>query len=330
MKELESERFECLVGTPSVDDFSASVLAGLTASPKLLECRYIYDAEGSRLFEDICELEEYYLTRAELEILMHASVDIASRFSGPLDVVELGSGSGEKTRVLLDALSRESNAVRELRYIPIDVSRSALFENAERMLSDFDHLHITAVEASYAEGLGLLGDAPAPRLVLWLGSSVGNFERAGAGDFLGELRRSLSARDRLLIGVDLRKDAAVLEAAYDDAKGVTALFNSNLLARINRELGGDFDLSAFRYEARYDSESGSVDMSQVSLSDQSVRIAALERTIHFAEGERIATERSVKYSRVEIEELASAGGFRVDEIWFDSAERFALCLFAPK
>ena len=324
------DRFVRLTGTPTEDDFGAAVNAGLSAQPKFLECRYIYDAEGSRLFGDICGLDEYYLTRAELEILQAASGEVATRFAGALDVVELGSGSGEKTRLLLAALTSEGGAPRELRYIPIDVSRSALTENAERMLADFEQLRITSVEATYTEGLGLLGESRVPRLVLWLGSSVGNFERTAAGDFLAELREHMGSGGRLLIGVDLRKDAATLEAAYDDARGVTARFNSNLLGRINRELGGEFDLAAFRYQARYDVEAGSVDMFQVSLRDQDVRVAALDRTFHFAANERIETERSVKYSPDEIDELAQAGGFTRVATWLDAAEHYALCLFAPR
>jgi len=330
---LESTRFECLRGTPLESDFAASVLAGLSAAPKSLECRYIYDSVGSKLFEDICGLEEYYLTRAELEILQSASGEIASRFSGALDVVELGSGSGEKTRLLLAALENEACGPRKLRYVPLDVSRTALSENAECMLAEFAGLRITAVEAEYAEGLEILGDATAarvPRLVLWLGSSVGNFERADAGAFLGLLRESLVPQDRLLIGIDLRKEAEVLEAAYDDAQGVTARFNANLLARINRELGGDFDPEAFRYEARYDMDTGSVDMCQVSLRDQEVHVAVLERSFHFAAGERIQTERSVKYSPDEIDALALAGGFARESTWLDEGGRYALNLFAPK
>ncbi|HVS19384.1 MAG TPA: L-histidine N(alpha)-methyltransferase [Planctomycetota bacterium] len=310
-----------------VEDFASSVLEGLTSHPRWLSCRWLYDEEGSRLFEAICEQPEYYPTRAEFAILREHAVEIAAALPRGGDLVELGSGSALKTRVLIEALIARDGA---LRYVPVDISRTMLEASSRELLEEYPELEVLGVAAEYGAGLRELRRRVAgPKLVLWLGSNVGNFERPEAAAFLTELRAGLSADDRLLLGVDLRKDARVLERAYDDAAGVTAEFGLNLLARINRELGGDFDLDGFRHRARYDEREGRVEMHLVSLRDQRVRIDALDREFDFAEGETIHTENSYKYSVAEIDALAAAGGFEVESRWFDAERRFSLQALRP-
>lgn len=311
--------------------FADDVRAGLTARPKRLPCCYFYDDEGSRLFDAITRLPEYYLTRAERDILRDRAGDLAAEFREAPVVIELGSGSAAKTRLILDAvLARHAT----LRYVPIDISRGALEESAASLVRDYPLLEIHAVAAEYHDGLRRL-EAPAaagaegpPKLILWLGSSIGNLHRPDAAAFLRRVRELMSARDRFLVGVDLRKDRAVLEAAYDDPAGVTARFNLNLLARINRELDGDFDPGAFRHRARYDEAAGRIEMYLDSLRDQSVRIGGPGLTVPFAAGEPVHTENSYKYAPDEIDGLAAAAALRVAQRWFDPARRFSVNLFA--
>jgi L-histidine Nalpha-methyltransferase len=309
-------------------DFAADVRAGLVGTPKALPCRWFYDAEGARLFEEICELPEYDVTRTEQRILEAHVAEIAASVPAGSTLVELGSGNAQKTRLLIEELIRRDG---RLVYAPIDISRPTLESAGRDLVGRYPGLEVRAIAAEYHEGLRLLGDAgrPAARLILWLGSNVGNFNRAGAARFLGDLRAAFGPGDALLIGVDLRKDAATLVAAYDDSRGVTARFNLNLLARINRELGGEFDLAAFRHLATYDEALGRVQMHLVSTRRQTVRIGALGIAVDFSDGERIHTEDSWKYSLPEIAALARAAGFRVERQWTDERQRFAECLFSP-
>lgn len=311
-----------------LDDFASSVREGLSRRPRSLSCRWLYDEKGSRLFEAICEQPEYYPTRTELSILRERAGEIAAALPPGGSLVELGSGSALKTRVLIEAMLERDGA---LRYVPVDISRTMLEASSLELLEDYPQLEILGVAAEYRDGLReLRRRVDGPKLVLWLGSNVGNFERPAAASFLRELREGLDADDRLLIGVDLRKDAAVLERAYDDAAGVTARFTLNLLTRVNRELGGDFDLSAFRHDARYDNVLGRVEMHLVSLRAQRVRIAALDLELDLDEGERIHTENSYKYSGREIDALAAVGGFAVESRWFDAERRFSLQTLRPR
>jgi len=304
-----------------------AVAQGLGGEPKSLPCRFFYDAQGSALFEEICRLPEYYLTRAEREILEDRADEIVARSGAGGLLVELGSGSASKTRLLIEALLRRR---RSLRYVPIDISRSALAESSQALLADYPGLEIHAIAGEYQQGLRhLRADPEAPRLIAWLGSNIGNFDRAGAASFLTDVRRAMRERDRLLVGIDLRKDGRILECAYDDAAGVTARFNGNLLARINRELGGRFDLGGFRHEAVWHEKEGRVELSLVSRRDQEVAIRALDLVVKLREGERIHTEDSFKYSPEEIAEVASAAGLRVAARWLDAAKRFCLNLLAP-
>jgi dimethylhistidine N-methyltransferase len=327
MTSASSPRFRLveLSGGDPITEFAQDVAAGLTAEPKHLSCRYFYDREGSRLFEAICELPEYYLTRAETEIIERHAREIASLFQGDVTVIELGSGNAAKTRLLLEALLPG----RRVRYVPIDICRPVLEDSAADLLSRFPPLEIVAVAAEYYEALRhLRGASQGPRLILWLGSNIGNFTRAEAATFLRRIRHAMTPLDRMLVGVDLRKDRAVLEAAYDDAAGVTAAFNRNLLARINHEIAGNFDLSAFRHRAIYNQNLGRIEMYLVSTRVQSVTIGRIGLTVSFAAGETIHTENSYKYTLAEINAVATAAGLQDQCFWQDAAGQFNLHLLA--
>jgi len=325
----KSDRLHLRTSAPgsNAHDLAREVADGLRASPKRLPCRFFYDEAGSKLFEEICEQPEYYLTRAEDEILARHAEAIVDVSPASCDLVELGSGDARKTRRLIAALLRRRPS---LRYVPIDISRSALLKSSEGLLAAHPGLEIHAIAAEYERGIGMLDESsPGPRLVLWLGSNVGNLERAEAADFLRTLGLRAARGDRLLIGIDLRKDRTILEEAYDDASGVTARFNRNLLARVNAELGADFEPERFRHVALYDEPAGRVEMHLESEVDQVVSIRDLALDVPLRRGERIHTESSYKYSRAEIAALAAAAGMGVRETWLDPEERFSLNLFDP-
>lgn len=329
MNSSSDSRFEISTADNATtpDSFAEEVRKGLCKHPKSLPSRFFYDATGSQIFEEICTLPEYYLTRAEREILQNHADDIVSRMPSGATLVELGSGSAEKTALLIAAfLGREP----ELTFVPIDISRSALEDSCPRLLQQHPGLRVSAFEGEYESAIEQLHERTRePLLVLWLGSSIGNLNRSEAHGFLGRLTGNLAPEDRLLIGMDRRKDAASLEAAYDDSAGVTARFNLNLLERINRELGGGFDLSRFRFRARYLEGPGVVESHLVSLERQEVEIRALEARIAFEAGEAIHTENSFKYDGDDIEALAGAAGLVLEKSWSDSQHRFELNLFAP-
>jgi L-histidine Nalpha-methyltransferase len=304
------------------------VTAGLTSSPKRLPCRYFYDREGSLLFEAICRLPEYYLPQAERESLLRVAAEIVSCCPPGAVLIELGSGSATKTRILIEALLRRQEA---LRYIPIDISRTTLEESAQGLLRDYPALEVTAIACEYQEGLARLnGEADAPKLILWLGSNIGNLDRAEAADFLGGVGSLMSPADRLLVTIDLRKDRAILHRAYDDSRGVTARFNLNLLVRVNRELGGHFDLETFRHRAVYNEEPGRIEMYLVSTRSQCVPIDGLGIVVPFAEGEAIHTEDSYKYSLPEIVALTEAADLLVERQWFDGDRHLSVNLLARR
>jgi L-histidine Nalpha-methyltransferase len=307
--------------------FARDVHQGLTENPKRLSCCYFYDEEGSLLFEEICKLPEYYLTRAEREILETRTAELVAPFSVPPTLVELGSGSAAKTRLLIEALLKRHAKVR---YVPIDICRMIVEESSLQLLQEYPRLEILAIAAEYHEGLGHLRTATAgPKLILWLGSNVGNLHRAEATHFLQEVRGTMVAGDLLLVGIDLRKDRVMLERAYDDPQGVTADFNLNLLVRINRELNGHFDFEAFRHQARYNEDPGRIEMYLISKKDQRVRIDSLDLEISLAAGEAIHTENSYKYSLEEIHSLAAGAGLRIDSQWLDAEGRFSVNRLAP-
>jgi dimethylhistidine N-methyltransferase len=319
--------------------FAADVRRGLTSAPKRLFPKYFYDELGSILFEAICKLPEYYLTRAEDEILSrHADEMIelacdgegraAAPESRPVTLVEFGSGSSTKTRRVIEALLARQ---KSLLYVPIDISHTALEASAHALLDEYPRLRVEAYAGDYDAALARLGEGREGRgrtLALFLGSNIGNFEPREAGDFLRRARGVLSPGDALLVGADLKKDAKILEAAYDDPLGVTAAFNLNLLARINRELGADFDIKGFRHVARYDERAGRVEMYVESEREQRVRVAALDLEVRFAAGERVHTENSHKYDAAELSALARGAGFAVSRTWRDAAHLFGSSLLA--
>jgi dimethylhistidine N-methyltransferase len=308
-------------------EFARDVAAGLDAAPRHLPCRYFYDREGSLLFEEICALPEYYLTRAERQILAERSAEIAAQFSGPASLVELGSGSASKTRLLIEGFLARHGA---LRYVPVDISRAILEESSRALLRDYPALEILAVAADYHVGLRhLAAERDRPKLVLWLGSNVGNLDRPDAVGFLRQVRETMGPDDRLLIGIDRRKAPAIIEAAYNDGRGITARFNKNILGRINRDLGGHFNLTRWEHRATYDRETGCVGIYVVSAHSQTVAIDRLEREFEFAAGEAVHTENSYKYSLAEIDALATAAGFTVERQWFDRDRLFSENLMRP-
>ncbi|MCS7311433.1 MAG: L-histidine N(alpha)-methyltransferase [Acidobacteria bacterium] len=302
------------------------VRAGLTATPKYLPCRYFYDDEGCRLFQAICELPEYYLTRTEQAILEAYVESILQPLPPSVVLIELGSGDARKTRVLLEALIRRQ---KSLLYVPIDISRTALVESAHRLLQAYPSLEVTAVAAEYDDGLPYIAEVAGdpPKLILWLGSSIGNFDPPEAVAFLRRVRQVLTPEDVFLVGMDLHKDRAVLEPAYDDPQGVTARFNRNLLVRINRELGGHFDVTAFRHRVVYDEVRRRIEMYLVSAWDQRVVIEALALEVLFAADEAIHTENSYKYTFEDIDAIAGAAGFRRVGQWLDDRRYFSVNLF---
>lgn len=317
-------------GTTQTDDLAAlaeDVRSGLSAQNKRLPCQYIYDDRGSDLFVKICSQPEYYLTRAERQILEQHAQDIVSDLSPDTTIVELGSGSSEKTDVLIGAFLE---AHGHLHYVPIDISEDALDQAASRILEQFDNVEITAFAGDYNAGLEFVSERfGGPTLVLFLGSSIGNFARDAARSMLGRVAEVLAPEDGVLMGVDLRKDRATLEAAYDDAGGVTAAFNRNILERVNRELGGEFDIKNFDYKAEYSESKGRVEMFQVSKLDQEVTIADLDMTVRLGAGERIHTENSHKYSQAEIDDLTAAAGLTLQKRWFDKRRRYTLNHVVP-
>ncbi|HEY0078895.1 MAG TPA: L-histidine N(alpha)-methyltransferase [Pyrinomonadaceae bacterium] len=314
----------------SLTGFAEDVRAGLTSSPKYLFPKYFYDELGSQLFDAICLLPEYYLTRAETEVLAEHSDEIRRALVGErVALLELGSGSAVKTRSIIDALLRRQTS---LLYIPIDISPSALETSARALLQSYPSLRIDAYASDYDSALEDLrrrrDEAVRERLLaLFLGSNIGNFDREEARRFLRTLRAVLRPDDALLVGVDLKKSSSLLEAAYDDALGVTAAFNLNLLARINRELDADFDPRAFRHVAFYNEAEGRIEIYIESRRAQSVRIRSLDLRISFADGERIHTENSYKYDLPELARLASETGFTLARTWLDRARRFSSNLF---
>jgi dimethylhistidine N-methyltransferase len=323
---LAPARYTTVTLRTAQDTLAEDIRRGLTAPAKWLPCKYFYDSAGSALFERICELPEYYLTRAETAILREYAPALVGACPAPLDLVELGSGSARKTRLLIEAcLSRQP----ELTYYPIDIAADALRDAARALLADYPALGVVGLVGEYADGLNYLAarDGPA-RLVAFLGSTVGNFDEDELAAFLSQLRGTLRPQDRFLLGFDLLKDPAVLIAAYDDAAGVTARFNLNLLARVNRVLGADFDLGAFRHRAVFNDRRGRIEMHLVSTRPQTVHVRALGLDLHFAEGETIHTENCYKHSREGMRAVLERHGFEAVRAFTDPAGAFCVFLAA--
>lgn len=303
--------------------FADDVRNGLGAAPKSLAPRWFYDALGSALFSAITNLPEYYVTRTEESILAAHDDAIAEALGSPVALVELGSGDSRKTRLLIDALLRRQGT---LEYVPIDIDATVLESSARHLLSDFPALSVNAICSEFsgvADALRTLPRTPGVRTaVLFLGSTIGNLDETAAIAMLSSLRGALAPDDVLFLGADMRKPRGVVEPAYDDALGVTAAFNLNLLGRINRELGGHFRLDRFAHRAFYDEERARIEMHLVSREAQRVRIDALGLDAAFAEGETIHTESSHKYTAAQLERIARATGFAIARTWTDEREWF--------
>lgn len=312
--------------------FASDVRAGLSATPKAVSPKYFYDELGSRLFEAICFLPEYYLTRAESEILRTHADEIVSSIEGPVRLLELGSGSAEKTRFLIEALLSKQP---ELHYLPVDISDSSLDLSSQRLLRLYPGLRITGFAADYFTALQALAervpaDSDSRTVALFLGSNIGNFGRDESRDFLHAVRKLLRPRDAFLLGADLKKSPEILIPAYDDALGVTAAFNLNLLARINRELVGNFDVKKFRHRATYNDELGRIEIRLVSLEPQVVSVRALALEVQFDEGETMRTENSYKFDLKQLSAIAQDTGFALAKTWFDRDRLFSFNLFVAQ
>ncbi len=314
-----ADRFELIVAPVAspVETFAEHVRRSLGQPARALAPHFLYDELGSILFEAICRLPEYYVTRAEEEILDRKVGEMVRCLPAPLRLLELGSGSGRKAERFIDAaLERQSG----LEFVAIDVSRSALEASGKRLLGRFPDLRMTACHGSYENGLRNLSPQVSEgvtTLALFLGSSIGNLDFDDAVGLLRAVRQAVGPDGALVLGTDLKKPSEILLAAYDDALGVTRAFNLNLLVRINRELRADFDVRRFRHVALYDERRGRVEMHIESELDQTVRIEALDLELRFRRGERIHTENSYKYDTEDIEALARGSGFSLERAWTD-------------
>ena len=299
--------------------FLDDVLHGLGAKQKQLPCKYLYDRKGSQLFDAICRVEEYYPTRTETALMQTHAGEMADHIGAGVSLIEYGCGSLVKTRLLLDALDEPSM------FVPIDISEEHLMHSAEALDQDYPGLDVFPVVADFTKPVPLPEEAENrenKRVGFFPGSTIGNFDHEGAADFLGIVAETVGVGGGLLIGVDLKKDEETLLRAYDDAEGITARFNLNIIERINRELDGDFDTGAFRHEARYDEKEGRIEMHLVSRRDQTVHVQG--HPFRFREGESIHTENSYKYHVEEFQELAAGQGFRPAQTWVDDNDLFSL------
>ena len=301
---------------PLMADFRAEVLAGLSQASRQLSPRFFYDRHGSELFDAITELAEYYPTRTEISILQEHGETIADLLGHDCRLLELGSGSSKKIRVLLDAL-------KPAVYMPVDISREHLLGSAEALAADYPALEVYAVCADYTTDFDLpVCPDHLPRVIFFPGSSIGNFEPSGAVELLRRMAQHLEEGGRMLIGVDLKKDVELLNAAYNDSQQLTAAFNLNMLHRINRELEANFDVQAFTHRAFYNEREGRVEMHLVSREVQAVTVAG--QLFEFAAGETIHTENSYKYSVEEFLVLAEKAGFASEKVWTDDDKLFSV------
>ena len=301
----------------ATDTFQSDVLAGLSANPKSLPCKYFYDQRGSKLFDAICGLDEYYLTRCELEIIKRNAPAMASAIGPDAMLVEYGSGSSTKTRLLLAHLVPAA-------YVPVDISEKHLHSSARRLARLYPHVEVLPVAADFTQELELpVGQRePARRVGYFPGSTIGNFDHAQAVALLREIANTVGAGGGLLIGIDLQKDVATIESAYNDALGVTAAFNLNLLRRVNREIGANFNLRQFQHWARYDHANHRMDIRLISRYAQTVEVGP--HTFHFSADEPIQTEYSHKYTTEQFNALATEAGFTLQNIWTDQQQFFAV------
>lgn len=302
-------------------ELAADVREGLSAERKELSPKYFYDQEGSRLFERICELDEYYQTRTERSILEQLAPSLIREYA-PRSIVELGSGSSSKTRLLLDAITADGGHGR---YVPIDISREMLLETADTLGMEYPRLDVRAIVGDFTRELPRQ-ELLSPALVIFLGGTIGNFTEQDAIAFVERMAAGMNDRDLFLLGIDLVKDPRELHAAYNDAEGVTARFNLNVLEVINRELGGHFDTSTFAHYAFYRPDREQIEMHLASLIEQRVAIDALGIEVEFDRGETILTEISRKFTRRSVTRLLEQGGLSLLELYSDEQRRFALAL----
>ena len=309
------------VSASESSDFLADVIAGLSANPRTLPCKYFYDDRGAALFQKICELPEYYVTRTELDILDRNRAEIASYLGPNIQLIGLGTGAGTKTRILIEALEKLAT------YIPVDISEKQLRESAALFRKIFPELEILPVCADYLQPVVLPSSRhkAARNIVYFPGSTIGNFEPHQAVEFLRRIAKVCRQDGGLLIGADLKKDRDVIEAAYNDRASITAQFNLNLLQRVNRELGADFDLDCWHHRAVYNSDAGRIEMYVISDIDQFVHVG--EEKFHFRRSEKIVTEYSYKYAPEEFAALARKAGFQFAQMWSDDARLFGVFYF---
>ncbi|MBO0696047.1 MAG: L-histidine N(alpha)-methyltransferase [Verrucomicrobia bacterium] len=309
-------------GQAATSDLLADVTTGLSSDPRELACKYFYDERGAALFQKICEQPEYYITRTEIDILDRHRAEIASQLGPNIELIGLGTGAGTKTRILIEALNKPAV------YVPVDISEKQLRKSTALFQKIFPNLEILPVCADYLQPVVIPSSRhkAARNVVYFPGSTIGNFEPDEAVEFLRRIANVSCQGGGLLIGVDLQKDRNVIEAAYNDKAGVTAQFNLNLLARINRELGADFDLTRWQHHAIYNSEAGRIEMYLISAADQTVHIA--DQEFHFRTGERILTEHSYKYSPEGFIALAGKVGFDFVKLWTDDARLFGVFYFS--
>ena len=304
---------------PYVDE----VVRGLTSRPKTLPCKLFYDDRGSQLFEEITRLPEYYPTRTEFEILQDSAKQIVEAAGPPVSIVELGAGTATKTGALLRAFAGRQMRVK---YFPVDISAGALADAKLRIEEECANVVVSPVVADFSEGFRFLGNIPGRKLVLYLGSSIGNFEWNDAIGMLRKVRERLMPGDALLLGTDMVKPAEILVPAYDDAQGITAQFNKNILVRLNRELGANFDVDSFRHVAEWSPERSRMEIFLETSRPQKVTLRMAWLTVQFRAGERIHTENSHKYTLEMIERMLCVSGFKLEKTWFDSQKWFGLNL----
>ena len=335
VQELEIPRYQKVIVNPrfcyfrsksdSKSNIEAEISYGLSRKAKFISPKFFYDDTGSKLFELICSLPEYYLTKTEMQILDTVANELPDNLAKNHVLVELGSGSSKKTRKLLQAISKIQE---RLEYYPIDIS-DILKDSSIRLHDDYDNLSITGIIDQYEPALEFIKKIDDQRkIIAFLGSSLGNFEPKSAYEFLTRIYQSMRRKDLFLIGLDLVKDQKVLEKAYNDSQGITAKFNLNLLTRINREFGGDFDLDKFTHHAIFNKKSSRIEMYLRSKVKQEVNITKLGLALKFRKGELINTEYSYKYTISKIRTMAKKTGFNVIKIWTDEKNHFALALFS--
>ncbi|MEX0861307.1 L-histidine N(alpha)-methyltransferase [Nitrosopumilus sp.] len=303
--------------------FAEEISSSLNRNSKFITPKFFYDKKGSDLFEKICMLPEYYPTRTEIAILKNLQIELPKHLDDSFRLVELGSGASVKTRLILDIFTTLQNSIE---YVPIDISE-ILAESSEQLLKDYDNLHITGIIDTYEGGLEFLENYDDKKnLILFLGSSFGNFSPNDGKNFLQKINSTMKLGDLFLIGLDLVKDKRILESAYDDSQGVTAQFNLNVLSRINDELGANFDLNNFSHYSTYNEEYQRIEMYLKSLSSQSVVVSKSNLLLNLEKNELIHTEHSYKFNLSQVRNLLESTGFKIHHIWLDDKKYFSLTL----